>query len=147
MNRQVERRIAILNELLDLARIEPRRGAAFELESTHLAALLAEGVANVKTPNGRSAPAWLRGPHEPAPDSTGALVRIDRNEVHQALGNVLSNACKYSPAGGALRLQLLAGECDADGQPTLWGLWLQDSGIGLTPAPPTPSTPTMAALH
>ena len=34
VNRQVERRIAILNELLDLARIESRRGTDFELEST-----------------------------------------------------------------------------------------------------------------
>ena len=34
VNRQVERRIAILNEPLDLARIESRRGTDFELEST-----------------------------------------------------------------------------------------------------------------
>ena len=134
MNRQAERMIAILNELLDLARIESRRGADFELESTDLADLLAEVVADFKPPSGRAAPEWLCGPPGQAPDSARALVRIDRNKMHQALGNVLSNAYKYSPGGGAVRLQLLARECGADGQPTLWGLRVQDSGIGLTPA-------------
>ncbi len=134
VNRQAERMIAILNELLDLARIESRRGTDFELESTDLADLLAEVVADFKPPSGRAAPEWLRGPPGQTPDSAGARVRIDRNKMHQALGNVLSNAYKYSPAGGAVRLQLLAGECGADGQPTLWGLRVQDSGIGLTPA-------------
>ncbi len=33
-----------------------------------------------------------------------------------------------------MRLQLLVGGCGADGQPTLWGLRVQDGGIGLTPA-------------
>jgi signal transduction histidine kinase len=44
---------------------------------------------------------------------------------------VLSNAFKYSPAGGEVRLQTVAGTLD--GMPAV-GVRVSDQGIGMTPA-------------
>jgi PAS domain S-box-containing protein len=132
VQRQSQRMVAILNELLDLARIESRRGTDFSLETLDLAVLVRDVVAEFKPPADRPGP-QLDGLQ------AGVLVRVDRNKMHQALGNVLSNAYKYSPAGGSVRLQLLAGSRadqpgvggDPDQQP--WGVQVIDSGIGMTP--------------
>ena len=139
VNRQTQRMISIINELLDLARIESRRGTDFQLENTPLSVLLAEVVADFKPPDGRAPPQW----HEvPGPDvfpaAPGAQVRVDRSKMHQALSNVLSNAYKYSPAGGPVLLRLLADGCEPgaapDSPPERWGIQVQDCGIGMTPA-------------
>ena len=62
----------------------------------------------------------------------GVLVRIDRNKLHQALGNVLSNAYKYSPGGGPVAVALQADKPAAAGEAQLWGIRVQDQGIGMT---------------
>jgi len=129
VHRQSQRMIAILNELLDLARIESRRGSDFALETLDLAALVRDVVAEYKPPDDRPAPELLGL-------VDGVQVRVDRNKMHQALGNVLSNAYKYSPAGGPVTLRLTQ-----DGAPALasepgrqpWGIVVQDRGIGMTP--------------
>jgi len=125
VNRQTQRMIAIINELLDLARIEARRGTDFVLETLDLGALLREVVGEFRPPDER-APPLMQGL------AAGALVRVDRNKLHQALVNVLSNAYKYSPAGGPVRVQLLRGEVAGD-EAAPWGLRIEDPGIGMTP--------------
>lgn len=129
VHRQSQRMIAILNELLDLARIESRRGSDFALETLDLATLVRDVVAEFKPPDERPAPALLGL-------VDGVQVRVDRNKMHQALGNVLSNAYKYSPAGGAVTLRLTqAGQPTLAGEPGQqpWGIVVQDRGIGMTP--------------
>jgi signal transduction histidine kinase len=129
--RQTQRMVTILNELLDLARIEARRGTDFQLESVDLAQLAQDVVAEFQPPTGRDRP------HMP-PLPAGLLARLDRNKMHQALGNVLSNAYKYSPGGGPVSLSLVAGELatavgdDPPAQVVTWGIRVQDSGIGMT---------------
>ena len=139
VNRQAERMITILNELLDLARIESRRGTDFQLENTSLSALLAEVVADFKPPDGRAPPELRSSPGpDPLQAAPGAQVRVDRSKMHQALSNVLSNAYKYSPAGGPVLLRLLAEEREPGAAPSsppgLWGIQVQDAGIGMTAA-------------
>jgi signal transduction histidine kinase len=111
--------IAIINELLDLARIEARRGQDFEIVRTDLAALVHECVHDFRAPEGRDAPA-LALPAAPV------MVALDRGKALQALRNVLSNAYKYSPEGGAVAVTLAV----EHGQAVVA---VRDHGIGMTP--------------
>jgi PAS domain S-box-containing protein len=122
--RQSQAMVAILNELLDLARIEARRGKDFTLESLDLAELLRDALRDFQPPAGRE-PVSLE-----LPARDGLTARVDRSKMQQALRNLLSNAYKYSPEGGAVhaRLALRRGP---DGREEA-GLQVQDHGIGLT---------------
>jgi PAS domain S-box-containing protein len=93
VHRQTELMISIVNELLDLARIEARRGMDFEFESADLGALVRQCTQDFRVPEGRTPPRLV------LPDAPAA-VSVDRKKFAQALGNVLSNAYKYSPEGG-----------------------------------------------
>src|SRR5579884_2473370 len=54
------------------------------------------------------------------------VVPVDASRIRQLLLNLLTNAVKYTPAGGSVRLQLAA----ADGRVTLT---VADTGIGIAP--------------
>jgi PAS domain S-box-containing protein len=127
IHRQTGRMIAIINELLDLARIEARQGQDFSLETLDLGALVRDALLDFRPPDDRAAP-LLQGL-----EGLGARVCVDRGKLLQALGNVLSNAYKYSPGGGAVRVSLFPGRLPGrDGGPA-WGLDVEDEGIGMTP--------------
>jgi PAS domain S-box-containing protein len=123
--RQAELMVSIINELLDLARIEARRGKDFVFESVDMRELTQEAVTGFMPPEGRDPPVL---------DLTGSAVwvTVDRKKMQQAINNVLSNAYKYSPAGGAVEVDLLPGKGEGD----LSGarIEVRDFGIGLTPA-------------
>lgn len=123
--RQTELMVSIINELLDLARIEARRGKDFNFIRVDLRDLLDQAVANFKPPTGRAPPIT------PVLD-VPLWIRADRNKLSQALGNVLSNAYKYSPDGGDIRVEVLANGNDGS-LPGRVGLRIHDSGIGMTP--------------
>jgi signal transduction histidine kinase len=55
-------------------------------------------------------------------------VQADRSKMHQALLNVLSNAYKYSPGGGAV--ELLPRHAVRAGRPCV-GIAVRDQGIGM----------------
>jgi signal transduction histidine kinase/HAMP domain-containing protein len=117
--KQSELMASIINELLDLARIESRRGKDFVLEPVVLQEVVAEAVSGYKPPNGRPAPA--------VPDAEAPLhIRVDRKKIQQALLNVLSNAYKYSPQGGEVGIAYR----HEDGR---YGIEVRDRGIGMTP--------------
>ena len=114
--------ISIINELLDLARIEARGGKDFTFERVSIRGLLHEIIAGFKTPAGRLSP------EEPAPN--GVLwVRADPKKLTQAVINVLSNAYKYSPAGSPVGVEFVQ---SVPGTP-LVGIRITDQGIGMTP--------------
>lgn len=121
IHRQSELMIAIINELLDLARIEARRGQDFVLEPCDLTRLLPVLVADFRAPPQRAEPQLDLG-GAPAP------VNVDPAKLRQALVNVLSNAYKYSPEGGAVDLRLLR-----DDAARRLGIEVRDHGIGMTP--------------
>jgi PAS domain S-box-containing protein len=119
VHRQTGMMIAIVNELLDLARIEARRGKDFQIERLDVGELVQEMVQDFKPPQERAAPR-VRLPF-------GLLrVRADRSKLLQALNNVLSNAYKYSPDGGAVWVDL-----DEAGDKV--GVRIRDQGIGMAP--------------
>jgi signal transduction histidine kinase len=127
IHRQSQRLVAIVNELLDLARIEARRGQDFEIETVDLAELVGEIVGDFKAPGGREAPEWRA-----LPGPAGVPVRVDRNKLRQALGNVMSNAYKYSPEGGAVQVGLVH-ERGHEGVPAWVGVQVRDRGMGMSP--------------
>ena len=114
----------ILNELLDLARIEARRGKDFRYTRVCLQELAADVVKAFKLPPNRALPELLT-PEQPL------YVMADAGKLRQALLNVLSNAYKYSPDGGAVLV-----EVDAKGmanQPATVCIHVTDQGMGMTP--------------
>ena len=123
--RQSSLMISIINELLDLARIEARRGKDFTIATVDLGELLPEIVAGFKTPGDRPSPT--------TPPAGGQFqVRADRKKLTQAISNVISNAYKYSPGGGTVELELVKASVDKDGRPRI-GIRITDQGIGMTP--------------
>ena len=114
----------ILNELLDLARIEARRGKDFRYARLDLAALVKQSVASFIPPSGSQAP-QLQLPEQPL------WIMADAQKLQQAILNVLSNAYKYSAAGKPVSLRL-ALEPQAQG-PEHVCLQVTDQGIGMTP--------------
>jgi PAS domain S-box-containing protein len=123
--RQSELMISIINELLDLARIEARRGKDFTIAAIDVRELLRDVVGGFKTPDGRPSPT------EPSAD--GPLwVSADRKKVTQAISNVISNAYKYSLDGSAVDTELVKSPDDGDVPPRI-GIRITDHGIGMTP--------------
>jgi signal transduction histidine kinase len=125
IHRQSELMISIINELLDLARIEARRGKDFDFVRLDLNDLLVEAVSGFKTPVGRMAPARHRA-------GMACPVRVDRKKLTQAIGNILSNAYKYSPGGGSVEIALIPPGAEEEGKkPAQIGIRITDSGIGM----------------
>lgn len=117
--KQSELMSSIINELLDLARIEARRGKDFMLEPAVLQSLVTEAVAGFKPPQERPVP-------QLAETGPPVAIRGDHKKIKQALLNVLSNAYKYSPQGGGVSIEY----CH-DGRRV--GVAVRDRGIGMTP--------------
>ena len=115
----------ILNELLDLARIEARRDKDFRYTRVDLQALVADIVKGHSLPSGRAVPV-LDLPTQPL------YLMADVGKLRQALLNVVSNAYKYSPDGGPV--QLKAWSKNEEGQAAQVCIEITDHGIGMTPA-------------
>jgi PAS domain S-box-containing protein len=122
--RQSELMANVLNELLDLARIEARRGKDFVFVQTPTHALITEVVNGFKLPAGRERPLLVM-------PSTSPTIFVDPQKAQQVILNVLANAYKYSPDGGQVRIEVL--ESHGDGlAPSLVGIRISDQGIGMT---------------
>jgi len=115
----------IINELLDLARIEDRRDRDFRYTRVDLQLLVTDLARTYPLPPGRSS-FELTLPTQPL------YLMADVGKLRQALLNVISNAFKYSPHGGPV--QLKAWINTAPGQGPGVCLDIIDHGIGMTPA-------------
>jgi signal transduction histidine kinase len=121
--RQSKLMATILDDLLDLARIEARRDKDFRYTRVLLQELVTDLIKGfVRTP-GRSAPE-LSMPVQPL------FVMADADKLRQAILNVLSNAYKYSPEGGTVFLKIERMH-DAR-QPPQVVIEVTDKGIGMT---------------
>jgi PAS domain S-box-containing protein len=123
IHRQASVLINLVNELLDLARIESRRGKDFKRERLQLQPLIETTVAGLLMHNDARKVA-VSLPAEPI------AVDADREKLSLAITNVLSNAYKYSPDGGEIALDLVwrdrAGKLEC-------GIRITDQGLGMTP--------------
>lgn len=122
---QSELMVSIINELLDLARIEARQGKDFNIEQLDIGCFIESVLQGFKTPDGRAKPilSLLPGSYH---------VRGDRKKLTQAINNMLSNAYKYSPGGGAVDVEVLSRA--GDSQAPQVGIRIVDAGIGMTQA-------------
>lgn len=123
--RQAELMVRIIDELLDLARIEARKGKDFVLSSVDMQAMLNDLVRTYVPPGGRAAP-HLEMPELPL------VVKADAGKLRQALLNVVVNAYKFSPEGGSVDIKL-APVPGADSQVARVMVVISDHGIGMTP--------------
>lgn len=112
----------LIQELLDLSRIEARQGKDFHIVPTPLSSIIHAAVGGI-TPQalGRDVALGV------LPEVT---VMADASKIEQALTNLLSNAIKYSPGGGEVRLTVC--EAEHDGVACA-EIRVQDHGIGMTP--------------
>ncbi len=115
----------ILNELLDLARIEARRDKDFRYTRVDLQLLVTDLARTYPLPPGRSG-IELTLPEKPL------YLMADAGKLRQTLLNVISNAFKYSPHGGPVQLKAWARS--AADQPPGVCIEITDHGIGMTPA-------------
>lgn len=122
IHRQSIQMSSIINELLDLARIEERRGLDFEIEPLDLNILIAEvievfelqGDGRIQVRNLLDQPTEVLG---------------DRRKISQAITNILSNAFKYSPSGEGVSVTLSqSSRSDHDG----YLIDVRDHGIGMS---------------
>jgi PAS domain S-box-containing protein len=116
--------VSILNDLLDLARIDERRGRHFAFEPVDVLALIHAAANELTLPGGRVRP-------QLEPPQASFAVLVDRTQTQKALVNVLVNAYKYSDIAGKVQIAVLppAGSTDAP----LVGICITDQGIGMTP--------------
>ncbi|MDD5329947.1 MAG: PAS domain S-box protein [Sulfuricella sp.] len=123
IHRQTRNLIDLVNELLDLARIEARGGKSFKIQEQDVTPLVLNAAASLYLP------AETHRMEVDLPKDL-PLVRVDAEKFRQCLANVLSNALKYSPGGGVIRVS--AARRSAKGR-DLVGVAVQDQGIGMTP--------------
>lgn len=121
IHRQSQQLTRLLNELLDIARIEARGGKDFLISEHDLRQIALETVRAYFVPQGRQ-PAVLKLPETACP------VMVDAQKTQQAITNLLSNAFKYSPAGGAVEVEIVE-----NGVAPMFGVRITDHGIGMTP--------------
>ena len=113
---QVGRMRRLVDDLLDVSRIDRRGGVSIETIDFDLAALVREAVARVKRENREREMALT------APEALG--VHADRDRIDQVLSNLLENAVKYSPDGGpiAVTVERRGGEVEVR---------VADAGVGI----------------
>jgi PAS domain S-box-containing protein len=122
IHRQASLLIKMVNELLDLARIEARQGKDMKPQSCNLGGLLELALAPFAQQHG---PQQLRL----VLDHPEARLWVDPEKMNRVFANVLSNAFKYSPEGGPVDVSTIDGT--VRGQPAV-GVRVRDRGIGMS---------------
>jgi signal transduction histidine kinase len=113
---QVQRLSGLINDLLDISRIEAGR---LELERDHLVLpeLVCEVVSDFR-------PVCPRHQFECRKPAEPLVILGDRGRLAQVLTNLLENAVKYSPMGGSVRVTVERRGAEAV-------IAVADSGIGI----------------
>jgi PAS domain S-box-containing protein len=121
IHRQASLLITMINDLLDLARIESRQGRDLQRSRVAVAGLVDDTVQRL---NGALAGHELV--MEIDPEHQACALFVDPAKTSQALTNVLSNAIKYSKPGTVVRVLSRMRQQQL-------GLAVIDQGIGLSP--------------
>lgn len=106
-----------VNDLLDLARIESGNGFVLQKAACDLSQLIEQAASQLS---------WMSDRHrfEVALAAPDTVVYGDRVKLRQAVENILSNAVKYSPQGGSVRVT--GQRCEKSFQVSI-----ADQGIGM----------------
>ncbi len=124
-----DRMASLVSDLNDISRIESGR-LRLEYASCSLSEVLAEVLQGLHSQmEAKEQSLTIDLP----PDLP--LVWVDRGRLIQILANLVSNAHKYTPAGGAIRIsaERSANRWDPAGPPDVVHCQVQDSGLGIPP--------------
>ncbi len=121
IHRQSKRLTDLLNELLDLARIESRAGKDFKFTLQSVEPVIQDSVAA-----SQGGACTLNVVIEAALPP----LRVDAAKLQQALLNILSNAYKYSSGGGEVEIRTSLRQM---GPRQRACIRVRDQGIGMTP--------------
>ncbi|MDI1247185.1 MAG: ATP-binding protein [Rhodoferax sp.] len=113
---------SIINELLDLVRIDSQRGQDFKVETLSLSDVVDSAISVFKPPTGREPPVMHA-------TDTQWLVSGDRRKLGQVITNLISNAYKYSPGGGEVSISY---PVELNNGRHLLGVQFCDRGLGMT---------------
>lgn len=121
IHRQSKRLSDLLNDLLNLARIESQAPGSLKLERVDLLPLLREVVHNFERPGSEPRLQLLAGPQP-------VWAQGQRAPLEQVLINIVSNALKYSSAQGRpVQIGLQASTDDR-----YWEIRVTDQGVGMS---------------
>ncbi len=114
--------VNIINEMLDLNRIESRGGQNFHPQACDVADACRRAISFVRPPSERHTvqSQYLHG---------HALAWVDQQKLHQVLVNLLSNAFKFSPEGGMV---MVASSTEAHRGQHMLKLSVSDEGMGMS---------------
>lgn len=115
--RQGKHLTRIVDDLLDLARLA-RGKIKLDMRPVELAAVV-EAVVDALRMAGRIE-------HRLSCRLTPSWVRADRTRIEQVVGNLITNAVKYTPANGSIDIELTHDDGEAC-------LTVRDSGVGIAP--------------
>ena len=119
INQQSVGLAAIINDLLDISRIESGRGFALNKQPCNVGEAIQEIIPYFQEH-------YTNHPFEVALPEKPVHLNVDKEKMGQVLKNLLSNAAKYSPEGGLIRV---GGEIFEDH----YRISVQDRGMGMTP--------------
>jgi len=119
INRQATNLANIINDLLDLSRIESGAGIQLARERVNFAKICEDQIESFRN---------LGGVHQFEYETSmdPMMVSCDPQKMGQVVQNLLSNAVKYSPKGGKISLNVTASESDCV-------LYVRDEGLGMSP--------------
>lgn len=122
ISQQATRLVALINEMLDLARIEAGKGREFEIRRQPLAPIVQAAVETL---------AGVENANRIRVDLDADLppLNVDGQKLQRALTNLLSNSIKYSPDGGDI--EVTARALASPGEAAVV-LQVRDHGIGMT---------------
>ncbi|MEX2584228.1 MAG: HAMP domain-containing sensor histidine kinase, partial [Gemmatimonadota bacterium] len=130
IRRSISGAIEIIDELLDLSRLESGGLRTARVE-TDVNALVAESVRQHAV---AAEAAGLDLSFEPLGHAAPGVVFTDPDRVAQIVGNLISNAVKYTPAAGRVRVSVLDREDPDAPHPGRWiTIAVQDTGPGIAP--------------
>ncbi|MBL8470084.1 MAG: CHASE domain-containing protein [Methyloversatilis discipulorum] len=123
IHRQSRVLVNLINDLLDLARIEARAGQDFRYEDLPVKMLINATLEGLAMPGDT---------HRVSLDMPQSMprIRVDHEKMVRALSNIITNAFKYSPDGGEVRLSVT--EVTRNSR-LMAGIHVSDEGIGMTP--------------
>jgi PAS domain S-box-containing protein len=118
INKQSLNLAAIINDLLDISRIEAKKGLAFNKVDFKPC----ESLGNIMSYYQKSSPGHT---FELAMPEEDVMIHADPAKLQQVMENLLGNAVKYSPEGGTIRIQASRKGDDLH-------VCVRDEGIGMT---------------
>ena len=119
-SKNAERLIHLVNDLLDMDKLQSGK-LVFHFDERELGLLLTESVEQIEPYAERfGVKLALERPSE------AVVAKVDSNRLCQVMTNLLSNACKFSPSGGTVRISLQRAGDSAQ-------ISVADEGPGISP--------------